>query len=145
MTFIWQSWMRQRKHMGTCCGTAQFLSHLRRAIEKPSLGSKNPTQKSCRGSVLHAELPSNKQQIIRRDKEIIFWGINYTGFKGFIILLAPAAGVKSQPCSTSPNPSLQAGESSPLCSLPQLQVLCCALLGLFHGRWFAENSHVRRR
>lgn len=131
--------------MGTCCGAAQFLSHLSRAIEKPNLGSKNPTQKSCHGSILHAELPSNKQQIISRDKEIIFRGINYTGFKGFIILPAPAAGVKSQPCATSPSPLLHAGESSTLCSLPRLQVLCCALLGLFHGRWFAENSRVRRR
>lgn len=67
--------------MGTCGGTVQFLSDFNRAIKKPNLGSKNLTQKSLHGSVLCAVLPSNKQQIIRWDKEIIFRGMNYRGFK----------------------------------------------------------------
>lgn len=93
VTFIRQSWMRQRKHMGTCRGTAQFLSHFNRAIKKPNLGSRNLTQKSRHGSVLRAALPCNKQRIIRWDKEIIFRGINYRGFNILTRLSASEAGM----------------------------------------------------
>lgn len=80
--------------MGTCRGTEQFLSDFNRAIKKPKSGSKNLTQKSYPGSVLPAVLPSNKQWIIRWDKEIIFRGINYRGFKILTILSASEAGMK---------------------------------------------------
>lgn len=80
--------------MGTCCGTAQFLSDFNRAIKKPNLGSKNLTQKSRHGSVLRAALPSNKQWIIRWDKEIIFREINYRGFKILTILSASEVRMK---------------------------------------------------
>lgn len=92
VTFIRQSRMWQRKHMGTCRGTVQFLSDFNRVIKKSNLGSKNLTQKSPHGSVLCAELPSNKQRIIRWDKEIIFRGVNYRGFKILTILSVPEAG-----------------------------------------------------
>lgn len=74
VTFIWQSWMRQRKHMGTCCGTVQFLSHFNRAIEKPNLGSKNPTQKSCHGSVLHAGFPLISSRLLDDGTRKLFLG-----------------------------------------------------------------------
>lgn len=80
--------------MGTCRGTEQFLSDFNRAIKKPKSGSKNLTQKSHHGSVLPAVLPSNKQRIIRWDKEIIFRGINYRGFKILTILSVSEAGRK---------------------------------------------------
>lgn len=91
VTFRRQSWMRQRKHMGTCCDIAQFLSDFNRATKKPSLGSKNLIQKFHHG-ILPA-LPSNKQWIIRWDREIIFRGINFRDLKILTILSAADVGM----------------------------------------------------
>lgn len=107
VTFRRQSWMRQRKHTGTCCDTAQFLSDFNRAIKKPSSGSKNLIQKSHHG--IPPALPSNKQWIIRRDTEIIFRGINFRGLKILTILSGAEVGVNEQPhmISSSLSPLLE--------------------------------------
>lgn len=59
-----------------------------------SKSSRNLTQKSHHGSVLRAVLPSNKQWIIRWDKEAIFRGINYRGFKILTVLSVSEAGME---------------------------------------------------